>query len=265
MHTDGSNYLAQQCQHEMGFVAGTLVHTDKGLVPIEQLKVGDMVLSKHESGKGEQAYKRVINTFKSAEKLPIVKVEFQPANKPCSKMHLFCTDNHPFWTLTQEDYESGWNWKPASDLEIQAAYVIDLNENRLLISETTNYLFATCEMGIAYEIYGYSRGCVLDGYSMIIDFRNSNPTLITAEKGWFYSCNESSWHPSENIYVLPDASPEKKFYEDVMSKTEDQFVEKGLHLDDTYYMDYVYDIEVEGFHTYYVGKVGILVHSPSSY
>lgn len=25
----------------MGFVAGTLVHTDKGLVPIEWLKVGD--------------------------------------------------------------------------------------------------------------------------------------------------------------------------------------------------------------------------------
>lgn len=33
-----------------GFVAGTLVHTDKGLVPIEQIKVGDMVLSKHQSG-----------------------------------------------------------------------------------------------------------------------------------------------------------------------------------------------------------------------
>ncbi|HNE92343.1 MAG TPA: Hint domain-containing protein, partial [Agitococcus sp.] len=46
-----------------GFVAGTLVHTDKGLVPIEQLQVGDMVLSKHESGQGEKAYKRVISTF----------------------------------------------------------------------------------------------------------------------------------------------------------------------------------------------------------
>jgi hypothetical protein len=29
-----------------GFVAGTLVHTDKGLVPIEQLKIGDLVLSR---------------------------------------------------------------------------------------------------------------------------------------------------------------------------------------------------------------------------
>lgn len=31
-----------------GFVAGTLVHTDKGLVPIQNIKVGDMVLSSPE-------------------------------------------------------------------------------------------------------------------------------------------------------------------------------------------------------------------------
>ena len=37
-------------KQEQGFVAGTLVHTDKGLVPIEQIKVGDMVLSKPEIG-----------------------------------------------------------------------------------------------------------------------------------------------------------------------------------------------------------------------
>lgn len=30
---------------QSGFVAGTLVHTDKGLVPIQDIKVGDRVLS----------------------------------------------------------------------------------------------------------------------------------------------------------------------------------------------------------------------------
>lgn len=29
-----------------GFAAGTLVHTDKGLVPIQDIKVGDLILSK---------------------------------------------------------------------------------------------------------------------------------------------------------------------------------------------------------------------------
>jgi hypothetical protein len=35
-----------------GFVSGTLVHTDKGLVPIERLKIGDKVLSKAADGLG---------------------------------------------------------------------------------------------------------------------------------------------------------------------------------------------------------------------
>ena len=56
---------------QSGFVAGALVHTDKGLVPIEQLKVGDKVLSKHESGQGELAYKAITRTFKSPEKQPL--------------------------------------------------------------------------------------------------------------------------------------------------------------------------------------------------
>ena len=44
------------------FVAGTLVHTKEGLVPIEQIRVGDWVLSQPEQ-KGERAYKRVVKTF----------------------------------------------------------------------------------------------------------------------------------------------------------------------------------------------------------
>lgn len=50
------------------FVAGTLVHTKEGLGPIEQIKVGDYVLSKPEEGGGETAYKRVVNTFEFEDK-----------------------------------------------------------------------------------------------------------------------------------------------------------------------------------------------------
>ena len=45
---------------DSGFVAGTLIHTDKGLVPIQELKVGDMVLSKDESGEGDLVYSKSI-------------------------------------------------------------------------------------------------------------------------------------------------------------------------------------------------------------
>lgn len=41
------------------FVAGTLVSTDKGLVPIEKIKVGDLVSSKNPET-GEKALKQVL-------------------------------------------------------------------------------------------------------------------------------------------------------------------------------------------------------------
>ncbi|GAB6140812.1 hypothetical protein JCM14076_15410 [Methylosoma difficile] len=45
------------------FVAGTLVHTQAGLKPIEQIQMGDYVLSKPESGDGELSYQRVTRTY----------------------------------------------------------------------------------------------------------------------------------------------------------------------------------------------------------
>ena len=40
------------------FVAGTLVRTDRGLIPIDKIRIGDRVLSQPEES-GELAYKRV--------------------------------------------------------------------------------------------------------------------------------------------------------------------------------------------------------------
>jgi len=48
-----------KAQQGNGFAAGTLVHTDQGLVPIEQLQVGDNVLSRAADGSGEVIYKAI--------------------------------------------------------------------------------------------------------------------------------------------------------------------------------------------------------------
>jgi hypothetical protein len=50
-----------------GFCAGTLIHTDQGLVPIQDIKVGDLVLSKPESDEGEICYQPVVSTFQHDE------------------------------------------------------------------------------------------------------------------------------------------------------------------------------------------------------
>ena len=101
-----------------GFVAGTLVHTDKGLVPIQDIKVGDLILSKPvlfkpEDGSGDIEYKPVISTFTSPKKERIFKVEY--FNETVAKQgkkgrnYILCTSNHPFWVIRQpEDTEGEW-------------------------------------------------------------------------------------------------------------------------------------------------------------
>lgn len=89
------------------FIAGTPVHTDRGLVPIEEIKVGDLVLSQPEEG-GERSYKRVARTFVH-EDAPIWVVKYMlidgdvpwghPEYMPKDKTlhHCYATANHPFW------------------------------------------------------------------------------------------------------------------------------------------------------------------------
>ncbi|MCG3878374.1 Hint domain-containing protein [Psychrobacter sp. Ps6] len=95
-----------------GFTAGTLVHTEKGLVPIEQLKIGDKVLSKLADGSGELIYKSVKNTrvtesvlVKLLElsiaidsSLPMQEqIELQRLVDDQPSTRLLITENHPLW------------------------------------------------------------------------------------------------------------------------------------------------------------------------
>lgn len=101
-----------------GFAAGTLVHTDKGLVPIQDIKVGDLilskpVLSKPEDGSSDIEYKPVISTFKSSEKKRVFKVEYfnetADARGEEGRNYILCTNNHPFWVKRNpEDLEGEW-------------------------------------------------------------------------------------------------------------------------------------------------------------
>ena len=77
------------------FMAGTLVHTYKGLVPINKIKVGDRVLSRDENNPdAENVYKRVVSTFKSAEKKRIIHQCYLTQE---GYGYLFCTEDHPIW------------------------------------------------------------------------------------------------------------------------------------------------------------------------
>lgn len=96
------------------FAKGTLVHTKEGLKPIEQIQVGDWVLSKPENG-GEQAYKRVLKTFEYPPERIVNLNYILPGQDrtPGQSIHLrriSVTRNHPFWTKEQ-------GWTAVSELQ----------------------------------------------------------------------------------------------------------------------------------------------------
>lgn len=249
-----------------GFVAGTLVHTDKGLVPIEQLKVGDMVLSKHESDDGEQAYKRVIKTFKSAEKKPVVKVTIDGEK---GEMHLFCTPNHPFWTFYDVDID--WSWQAAINLKYCEFSVLLKNGHKAMIDFDTSYLIQTSEPDIAF-VDNYWRGERRhDDAEIYIDFRQQKPVLIHRNIVDSYNIyRDRNWENHEEkvqVYAL-QKTPEAQFLYNLrlanLGYYDVDFIhpnEKYIEFVDKAYRATVYNIEVEVCHTYYVGRAGIFTHS----
>lgn len=98
---------------EMGcFVAGTLVHTSEGLKPIEQIKVGDLVLSKPESGEGEVSYQPVTRTFRYEDRelylLPFTELDPVTGRVVTGKTeYVAVTGAHPIWVTHFRQYR--WN------------------------------------------------------------------------------------------------------------------------------------------------------------
>jgi Pretoxin HINT domain len=83
------------------FPRGTIVHTDRGSVPIEQIKVGDLVLSQPEMT-GAIGYKPVLRTFCHQDET-IVAVSYVVDGEGGNSYMLYPTRSHPFWVLNE-----GW-------------------------------------------------------------------------------------------------------------------------------------------------------------
>ena len=66
---NGQHAAENALSSSMGcFMKGTLVETEEGWTPIDELKVGDLVMSRPENGIGEAVPKRVVNTFRYEDK-----------------------------------------------------------------------------------------------------------------------------------------------------------------------------------------------------
>ena len=77
------------------FMKGTLVETEEGWTPIDELKVGDFVMSRPENCIGEAVPKRVVNTFRYEDK-EVVMLKFSQFPERNGGGTLVATPNHPF-------------------------------------------------------------------------------------------------------------------------------------------------------------------------
>lgn len=84
-------------------MAGTLVHTKEGLRPIEQINVGDYVLSKPESGVGEPSYQRVTRTYVHEDREVYfvcwngLDASTNEVTKGAAEGYVVVTGGHPLW------------------------------------------------------------------------------------------------------------------------------------------------------------------------
>ncbi len=155
-------------QKESGFVAGTLVHTDKGLVPIEQIKVGDLVLSKAESGVGGVSYRPVIKTMNFGNKeiyeICYASTIIVDGKEQIVISHEFLTADYPIWIV-----DHGW----IAARELKGGETALLAKGGSNVVYSMDNLYQTTVAGIAYG-YGWSGGNTPEKF---VDFKSGTSII----------------------------------------------------------------------------------------
>lgn len=244
-----------------GFAVGTLVHTDKGLVPIQDIKVGDMVLSAPQNrvpsldGMLVTSYKSITNVFESYEKKPLL--------TPLGNPSVLCTANHPFWTK-----EKGWI--RADDLNYQTNIyqitprdgyhyyhnmfdVLEREGNQILDGDAEYGQIFLSETPFEGIVVGFERNSKSDASK---ERWYNDPYIHDFNKNRYIDSDGPYTTPS-NLRVLP-SSDELTEQETLVYIEALEYVAGYQYYDP--YKATVYNIEVEDTHTYFVGEAGIWVH-----
>jgi Pretoxin HINT domain len=242
------------------FVAGTLVHTKEGLRPIEQIKVGDYVLSKPEDGSGETAYKQVINTFEFDDKEYWYLVWSDPAMLRSGisteefiahhgQSFAITTPNHPFWVVSSDEYLRWDDRYPYEDGQlpqqqwvradhVAPGMVLMLASGRIVTVGASRRVYKTNS-----EQDGWVDSTGFESRGLIVSFTNGsiNPHM---------PIHANRYQPVSVSHGLIE-NPNESYADD----------QPPGNAPESWYRGRVYNLEVEDFHTYFVDKLGVWVHN----
>lgn len=248
-----------------GFVAGTLVHTDKGLVPIQNLKVGDLVLSipkeaiTKEGFQQSLIYQPVTKTFKSQDKKTVM--------MPLDGASVICTDKATFWANEK------WVEAGKLDRNCEAVYSLIFNEEIYYLQPAyfsnrkfhldNIYLVATQDSQIAI---------VLETNFSTDSMREMQPTLWKFESNKYQPIMTNDLESYLGMFVAYEKTTINNFEAIILDtiildKNRDndaiqyygKLLEEIVDSGDIYpFQQYAFNIEVENTHNYFVGAETVL-------
>lgn len=141
MHTvadkveDMADYLGAMATTKMCFVAGTPVQAIQGAIPIEQIRPGDLVLSRDEQT-GSMGYMPVVQTFEThPSELYAIKYKARGLQRAGDEVRsLTGTGDHPFFVMDTDSFVPMRELKIGDRLllddGISAAHVVDIQVQR---------------------------------------------------------------------------------------------------------------------------------------
>lgn len=198
------------------FSTGTPVHTPSGLVPIESVRVGDVVLSR-DFASGATTQGRIARTHASPDQELLI-VRFHKDGPGDDSMLIDTLGTTAGQTFYLKDAE----WLTANALDNgDRLELYDRSHGRVICSER---LHTTNEPGIGWAI-GVWGTRLNDGAGNSVDLRSHRPDVALEE--------------SFNWPALADR-------------------------DGTVYRALVFGLEVEDFHSFFVGTLGAWVHDLDS-
>ncbi|MCG2572460.1 hypothetical protein LVY74_02655, partial [Acinetobacter sp. ME22] len=264
-------------QNSLGcFVGGKTVIIEgkdkKSLTAIQNVKVGDKVLSKPENGVGETEYKLVNQVFIYHDKpiwlvetIKIVKLEDQQGNmldykqyKSASReIEFLVTPNHPIWIIgiIQDDvvvfYEQP-QWKRVDELQ---RYEVAVNQHGVMYSvqraQPVYKYQAVGEAEVNPDLYWYQKYYYED-YEQDYLYGDVKPDFDVTEEeyksiGYVYDISKYELNGVGESYLNECTNQLKDEYNQYIPFTRT-----------------VYNFEVADYHTYFISRSGLWVHNTSS-
>ncbi|WP_309381279.1 polymorphic toxin-type HINT domain-containing protein [Cerasicoccus frondis] len=112
----GDDVASELIRMDACFVAGTLVLSEAGLTPIEDIKPGEKVWSKSEESGGE-AFQTVLQTFETHPYM-LVHLEYAVDGQP---YEIVGTEIHPIWSITQDEWVDMGNLEPGELIRLSGS------------------------------------------------------------------------------------------------------------------------------------------------